>query len=106
MELEKERDPEHRAFCDLGPWVKCFVDLACRGHGHHRSREGSKANGEWHAGDGQCREAATERFYVATSWQLKHLESVSRSPVYSHFNETLLGVSIIWTCEEQEHFIH
>nr|XP_021533052.1 multidrug resistance-associated protein 1-like [Aotus nancymaae] len=60
VEREKERDPEHWTFCDLGPWVKCFAALASRGDGHHRSREGSKANGEWHAGDGQCREATTE----------------------------------------------
>ncbi|XP_032104289.1 multidrug resistance-associated protein 1-like isoform X2 [Sapajus apella] len=31
-----------------------------KGHGHQRSREGSKANGEWHAGDRQCGEATTE----------------------------------------------
>uniref|UniRef100_A0A8C8SUN0 Multidrug resistance-associated protein 1 n=1 Tax=Pelusios castaneus TaxID=367368 RepID=A0A8C8SUN0_9SAUR len=47
-----------------------------------------------------------QRFYVATSRQLKRLESVSRSPVYSHFNETLLGVSVIRAFEEQKRFIH
>ncbi|XP_025062211.1 multidrug resistance-associated protein 1 isoform X6 [Alligator sinensis] len=46
-----------------------------------------------------------QRFYVATSRQLKRLESVSRSPVYSHFNETLLGVSVIRAFEEQQRFI-
>ncbi|XP_048349117.1 multidrug resistance-associated protein 1-like isoform X1 [Sphaerodactylus townsendi] len=46
-----------------------------------------------------------QRFYVATSRQLKRLESVSRSPVYSHFNETLLGVSVIRAFEEQRRFI-
>ncbi|XP_010717772.1 multidrug resistance-associated protein 1 isoform X1 [Meleagris gallopavo] len=46
-----------------------------------------------------------QRFYVATSRQLKRLESVSRSPVYSHFNETLLGVSVIRAFEEQKRFI-
>lgn len=42
---------------------------------------------------------------MATSRQLKRLESVSRSPVYSHFNETLLGVSVIRAFEEQKRFI-
>lgn len=46
-----------------------------------------------------------QRFYVATSRQLKRLESVSRSPVYSHFNETLLGVSVIRAFGEQQRFI-
>lgn len=42
---------------------------------------------------------------MATSRQLKRLESVSRSPVYSHFNETLLGVSVIRAFQEQKRFI-
>ncbi|XP_044159893.1 multidrug resistance-associated protein 1-like isoform X2 [Bufo gargarizans] len=46
-----------------------------------------------------------QRFYVATSRQLKRLESVSRSPVYSHFNETLLGASVIRAFGEQKQFI-
>nr|XP_020137224.1 multidrug resistance-associated protein 1 isoform X3 [Microcebus murinus] len=46
-----------------------------------------------------------QRFYVASSRQLKRLESVRCSPVYSHFNETLLGVSVIRAFGEQERFI-
>ncbi|XP_037545242.1 multidrug resistance-associated protein 1-like [Nematolebias whitei] len=46
-----------------------------------------------------------QRFYVASSRQLKRLESVSRSPIYTHFNETLLGTSVIRAFGEQQRFI-
>ncbi|XP_063790449.1 multidrug resistance-associated protein 1-like [Pseudophryne corroboree] len=46
-----------------------------------------------------------QRFYVATSRQLKRLDSVSKSPVYTHFNETLQGVNVIRAFREQDRFI-
>ncbi|XP_053473507.1 multidrug resistance-associated protein 1 isoform X2 [Ictalurus furcatus] len=46
-----------------------------------------------------------QRFYVASSRQLKRLESVSRSPVYTHFSETLLGTSVIRAFGVQKRFI-
>ncbi|KAI9167494.1 Metal resistance protein YCF1 [Paramyrothecium foliicola] len=45
-----------------------------------------------------------QRFYLRTSRELKRLDSVSRSPIYAHFQETLGGLSTIRAYRQQNRF--
>ncbi|KAF7272715.1 hypothetical protein GWI33_014527 [Rhynchophorus ferrugineus] len=47
-----------------------------------------------------------QRYYVATSRQLKRIESVSRSPIYSHFGETVTGTHVIRAFGQTEKFMN
>uniref|UniRef100_A0A0D9R8Q9 Multidrug resistance-associated protein 1-like n=1 Tax=Chlorocebus sabaeus TaxID=60711 RepID=A0A0D9R8Q9_CHLSB len=46
-----------------------------------------------------------QRYYVASSRQIRRLTGASRSPVISHFSETLSGVSTIRAFGHQQRFI-
>ena len=46
-----------------------------------------------------------QRYFVASMRQLRRLNSVSKSPIFSHFGETLTGVSTIRAYNVQDRFI-
>ncbi|KAM8975402.1 multidrug resistance-associated protein 1-like [Pelodytes ibericus] len=46
-----------------------------------------------------------QRYYIASSRQIRRLDGASRSPMISHFSETLLGVSTIRAYGHQERFM-
>lgn len=45
-----------------------------------------------------------QRYYLRTSRELKRLDSVSKSPIYAHFQETLDGISTIRAYAQQKRF--
>jgi len=46
-----------------------------------------------------------QNFYVPASRELKRLDSVARSPIYSHFSETLMGSSTVRAYGQSERFM-
>ena len=48
---------------------------------------------------------SVQRYYIPAYRQLRRLESVTRSPVFARFSETLLGPSTVRAFGEQRRFI-
>ncbi|KAJ3391487.1 hypothetical protein HDU84_005862 [Entophlyctis sp. JEL0112] len=46
-----------------------------------------------------------QRYYLSTSRELKRLDSTSRSPIFAHFQETLMGVSTIRAYAQSARFV-
>lgn len=46
-----------------------------------------------------------QTYYLSTSRELKRLDSLTRSPIYAHFQETLGGVITIRAYEQSKRFI-
>uniref|UniRef100_A0A8D2L2R0 Uncharacterized protein n=1 Tax=Varanus komodoensis TaxID=61221 RepID=A0A8D2L2R0_VARKO len=47
-----------------------------------------------------------QRYYIASSRQIRRLAGASQTPIISHFSETLLGVSTVRAFGHQERFIN
>jgi ABC-type multidrug transport system fused ATPase/permease subunit len=48
----------------------------------------------------------TQNYFIASSRQIKRLDSISKSPLYAHFSETLNGVTSVRAFQSQSRFVH
>jgi len=47
-----------------------------------------------------------QKLYIASSRQIKRLDMISKSPIFSHFTESVTGASSIRAFQETDRFIH
>ena len=46
----------------------------------------------------------SQKFYIATSRELKRLDSLAMSPIFGHFSESLAGLLTLRAFRQQAHF--
>lgn len=47
-----------------------------------------------------------QQYYLRTSRELRRLDSITRSPIFAHFQETLSGIATIRGYKQQDRFVH